>query len=122
MARLSTHSSNSPWFDKVTRITIENFETIKEAREAGKRVIKAENPYFNKTHAERSKLHRESLLTMSDLAFYLSIARGRINVDLMKNRFPIPFEQSRPYRWVKWKVDVHMLKPEVKQHIEKMKV
>lgn len=122
MARLSAHKCNSEWFDQVSKITIENFDNIYDMRAAEKDAIKKEKPIFNQTHAERTALRKNSILSLNDLAFYLSVPAGRIRVDLRFKRFPLIPETEKPFTWTKWKVDLHIMKPEIKQYIESMKL
>lgn len=46
-ARLSNHKSTSHWFNEVTKITIENYETREEVLDAEVKAIQLEKPKFN---------------------------------------------------------------------------
>lgn len=48
VTRLSQHKNQSPWYDYISKITIENHLTKQDARTAEKKAIIKENPLYNK--------------------------------------------------------------------------
>lgn len=48
LVRLGSHSSMSPWFRSITTVTIEHFDTRKQAEEAERRAIMLEAPIHNR--------------------------------------------------------------------------
>lgn len=47
LARTGAHSHLKDWFDRVTKITIERYETRQDGLQAERDAIQAENPVFN---------------------------------------------------------------------------
>lgn len=52
VARLRKHREEAHWFDDITRIEIERFESKEMAREAEKDAIAEERPLFNIMHSD----------------------------------------------------------------------
>lgn len=50
LSRLGQHEKHAPWFDLISRVTVEHFETRDEALEAERLAIQTENPTHNKHH------------------------------------------------------------------------
>jgi predicted GIY-YIG superfamily endonuclease len=48
--RIGQHSKHSSWFNKIARISIENFDSREEAKSAEQRAIEKEKPFFNIHH------------------------------------------------------------------------
>jgi len=95
--RLSQHKVHAHWFEKITQVTIEKFESRKEAIEAEKKAIINENPIHNlyrplkkdqsnyEKHGEMSKqqltsriVHFNPLYSLSDAAQTLNISSSKI--------------------------------------------
>lgn len=52
IVRLAQHKQTASWFDEVTTVTIENFETRELALAAEEQAIKAERPLYNLQHSQ----------------------------------------------------------------------
>lgn len=48
--RLSQHRDSSNWYERIAKVTIENFPSRQEVVEAERRAITEENPIHNKVH------------------------------------------------------------------------
>lgn len=59
--RLSEHRRAARWYDKIYKITIEQYSSKKEALEAEKVAIKVENPAFNIQHSSINKKHAKEV-------------------------------------------------------------
>jgi DNA-binding MarR family transcriptional regulator len=57
--RLQQHSRNAKWFDKITSVTIEHFETRELALEAEAIAIMEEEPLYNKTYNVKSTVRKQ---------------------------------------------------------------
>lgn len=60
VSRLAQHRTQSGWFHKIVKITIENFRTISEARFSEKSAIKKEKPIYNFMHNSQKKIKKET--------------------------------------------------------------
>lgn len=120
--RLKHHKANSHWFDRVAKITIENFNTEEEMLKAEKNVIVEENPFFNKKFSKRKReFNKHDSLTLFDISNYLNIKEGRIQQHLVRGKFMLKPETEKPYTWIKWKIDLHLMKPEIIKYIEELR-
>lgn len=120
-ARIAAHRSNSHWFDQVSIIKIENFSCLKELRFAEKKAVEQEEPFYNTVYNTNNKVFKErDLLGLHELADYLNIPAGRIRMDIQLKRFPFVPEKEDPFKWMKWKIDLHLQKPEISKHVEKL--
>lgn len=52
MARLAQHKEASPWFEEITKVTIEHFATRQEAITAEREAIAKEHPKYNVQHKQ----------------------------------------------------------------------
>ena len=74
--RTGEHSSTAHWFDKISQITVEKFETRKQVIEAEKKAIQNENPLFNIVRPkEQKELTKKELKHLSFLEAKESLRR-----------------------------------------------
>lgn len=119
--RIMSHKSSSHWYDRIAKITIQNFKNMEELLLAERKAIKKEKPRFNLTHSEKFKFNKNSLLSTTELAVYLNIPRGRIQREIGLKRFLLIPESYKPCKWLKWKIDLHILKPEIEEYINRLR-
>ena len=60
LQRIGQHSKHSSWFNRIARISIENFDSREEAKLAEQRVIESEKPFFNVHH--NTKKHKTTYI------------------------------------------------------------
>jgi excinuclease UvrABC nuclease subunit len=109
-ARLSQHKDHSPWFEQVTTVEIEHFETREEAMAAERKAIKTENPQFNiamkKTLVEIKKEERE---------FYAEKRRALEEKESLINRY---VDHRIAYQLEEVRLMINMTKGEMEKHVE----
>lgn len=115
--RIRGHRSNSHWFDRIAKITIQNFNTKEEMYEAEKYAILNEKPLCNVQFSDRLKM-RDGYLNIQDLAVYLDIPPGRIRMEIQLKRFLIKFDKIKPYLWLKENVDEQMKHPDILTYVK----
>jgi len=94
--RLANHKSYSRWFDQVTTITLETFETKEEMLQKEKEVIKKEKPKFNVMYLNTVS----KTLTVSQMSEYLGIKTRTLYRMIDENRFLIdPLPGITPRLW-----------------------
>lgn len=56
MYRLDRHKRQSPWFHKITTVTIKLYPSRQEAIDAERKAIQEEVPLYNKTHQRKKSI------------------------------------------------------------------
>lgn len=99
--RLAGHRVTACWFDLISRIEIERFETREAALSAEIRAIKDERPIYNDTHAAMRRMKPEGkTLSLTQVASKIGVSLSKMNVMLRDGRFPVdPLPRTKPRRW-----------------------
>ena len=74
-ARLTAHSQDKPWWQRVSNITLQNFPSEMDLLRAEREAIKAEDPLYNIVHSRRNKQRRPLQLGPSSTALAPSSPR-----------------------------------------------
>lgn len=110
LIRWLQHKANSKHANRVSRITIERFETRNKAIFAEKKAIRDEKPEFNVSH-NPGKIHKKKtlkvlsdsekpLLGLTETAAFLGIPRRTLYRMLQERRFPVePVAGMQPRKW-----------------------
>jgi predicted GIY-YIG superfamily endonuclease len=83
--RLGQHKHNAAWFDKITRVAIEQFPSWAAALEAERNAIKEEKPLYNIAFAPK-----EWAITQDQLAALLDVTPRAINEMRKRRVLPEP--------------------------------
>lgn len=98
IARLGAHKAMTEWFDHVTDIKIENFTSKNAALKAENNAIINEKPLFNVTASVKLGNVR-GFIGIYELAEILNMKPGTICNYTYRNKFPIPFYDTEPFKW-----------------------
>lgn len=98
LIRLAGHKYESHWYDQIAMITIENYDTISEAKEAEKVAIRSENPKYNIQFS--NGYIKPKTLNLTGVAERLGISRKTMFNRIRNGKFPVPaIPDTYPRRW-----------------------
>jgi len=98
--RLSGHRSHSHWFDRVSKITLERFDTKTLLLKAEKLAIIKEEPLFNLRHSDTLSGAGNRVLKLWQVAETIGVGRRKLYRMIEDGRFPVrPIKGTKPRLW-----------------------
>lgn len=88
ISRSQQHTVSSDWFDLVTKITIERFQSRRDALDAENKAILLENPKFNRTRYAGNSNARAPVTER-----YIDIGTCKL-LDIVKDRFSLKTDSA----------------------------
>ena len=110
VSRLAQHRESAKWFSRISKVTVESYETREDALDAENNAIARENPIFNRKRPP-SYLYGPKLDPEQDLPLYDHTAdcpKCGYDDDISIRWFPAMPERRR---------DAHFTSPEHREHI-----
>lgn len=99
--RLADHKLYSIWFNEVTKITVERFNSEKNLLIAEKKAIKNEKPLYNIQHSDLKKIIEiKPILNVTKTAELIGVSRYELYRMIKDGRFDVkPIKGTKPPRW-----------------------
>ena len=98
--RLSNHKNHSHWFEKVTKIHLEHFDSQEDLLIAEKKAIKKEKPLHNIRYSDVNKIPTNPILNTVKVCRLLGVNRWTFNRMIEDGRFPVePIKGTKPKLW-----------------------